>query len=199
MILDLPAGFTVVTDTPHYPKASIVEAIFDIQTVLPKIPSKNNFAKVVKEVAGNKYLEWFFLEFKNIEFAQGDSKLNVKSNADWVGCEFKVTEQGQVVRIRKDGLSFRQLNPYTSYEKLIPELERLWVNYCRELSPKVNLRFINKVQLPEGTKISELSQFVKVVPHVELPVEADIQNLLSCVHIVEQGTKNNAHVSFLSV
>ena len=192
-----------MTETPHYPNAPIVEAIFDIQTALPLIPTQEQFTELAKGIVGDAYSSCSTIRCQNIELVQGSAELNVKSNDDWIGCEFRQQDLPQVLRIRKDGMSFHRLHPYTSYEELIPQFRKLWESYLSTFSPKavtkVSLRFINRINLPAGSKIVDLSKFVKVVPHVALPVETDIQNLLSRVHIVEKGTNNNAHVSFSSV
>lgn len=192
-----------MTEIPHYPNAPIVEAIFDIQVTLSEAFTQDEFAERAKRIVGEGYPICGNLGFQSIEFKQEADALNVRTNADWVGCEFKNSSQNQVVRIRKDGISFHRLRPYTSYDELIAEVQALWKGFLAQLPlkaiTKLSLRFVNKINLPTGTKIGDLSEYVKVVPHVALPSEADIQNLLSRVHIKEKSTGNNAHVSFSSI
>jgi uncharacterized protein (TIGR04255 family) len=190
-----------VSDIPHFANAPIVEAIFDFRAASTLERNFDAFAEDSRQRIGADFPTYKKIAFNNFEITQRSPEdAELVTNSGWLGCEYLNTEENQVLRFRKDGMSFHKLAPYTSYPDLLPEVQKHWNEFVEFARPKsitrLGLRFVNRIQLPEETQFESLSDYVKVVPHVSLPEESHIQNLLSRVQILDPDTGNKANISF---
>ncbi|MCF6312165.1 MAG: TIGR04255 family protein [Verrucomicrobiales bacterium] len=190
-----------MSNIPHFSKAPIVEAIFDFQAASTLERDFETFADESRQMVGADFPTCKKVAFNNFEITQRSPETaELVTDSGWLGCEYLNAEENQVLRFRKDGMSFHKLTPYTSYSELLPEVQKYWQQFAEFAQPKsitrLGLRFVNRVQLPAGTKFESLSDYVKVVPHVSLPEESHIQNLLSRVQIQDPDTDNKANISF---
>ncbi len=62
---------------------------------------------------------------------------------------------------------------------------------------KIGLRFVNRIDLPDEVSAENLSDYLSVVPHVKLPLEANIKNILSRVHV--EANSLNGYISFSNI
>ena len=186
----------------HFDNAPSIETIFLIRSSSIKEMSLEDFENKALEIIDNNFNEKRIIRFNDVKFRANDAEMmDVHSTSGWLGIEFRDTEKQFVLRLQKDGLSFHKLKPYTSFTDILPQMKELWRKYCEVFQPagvsKIGLRFVNRIELPNDVTAENLSDYLSVVPHVKLPSETDIKNVLSRVHV--ESNELNGYISFSNV
>lgn len=150
-------------------KAPVLEALFDIRAVLPpsfKIESLADLAKRFRDTYPNVTALHRF----EAQFAVTEGKPEIRPTpVDTVaGYLCKSSDERTIVQFRGDGFTLNRLAPYTSWDALIPEALRLWTayaEYCHpESVPRVAVRYINKIVLPDFKSLAERLAWVPNLP-----------------------------------
>ena len=187
----------------HFPNAPIVEAIFHIEAAAQIAVSSEEFVKQARELVSSETFPQMgeMLEFGvqlETDLATGETRSNNESS--WRGVEFRSEERSQVIQFRSNGMSFHQLQPYTSHEEILPQFQKYWSAYAGiagiRSSIRQSLRFVNRIQLPVGTSIDKIGEFAKISPSFALVDELEPQNLLSRVQLRDPATGIQALVAF---
>jgi|GEM_PF-2637165 len=186
----------------HFENAPSIETIFLIRSTSIAEMSFEDFEKRCLAIVGTAFSEKRTVSFNNLKFtANNAEEIDVNSNSGWLGIEFRDTESKVVIRIQRDGISYHKLKPYTSYDTILPDIKTLWTKYCEIFTPnginKIGLRFVNRIDLPDEVSAENLSDYLSVVPHVKLPLEANIKNILSRVHV--EANSLNGYISFSNI
>lgn len=84
--------------------------------------------------------------------------------------QFLTEDEKQLVQIRVEGYSFNRLAPYSSLDDYLPEIERTY-GIFRELAEpiqirRIGLRYINRLLLPTIDGRVDLSDYLRVSPHL---------------------------------
>lgn len=163
-----------------YKHAPSIEAVLDIRTRLSSELSQeslNNLyerEKAAYPTIRRPFQVNFKIERKN---ANEEPTTDISSVAN--GLTFVSDDGLQLFQARPDGFSHNRLAPYTNWISFSSEARRLWVEYRNIAKPEViemlGLNFVNKIDFPAGSEISDYFKAYVVVPK-ELPQVLETHN-----------------------
>jgi uncharacterized protein (TIGR04255 family) len=85
-----------------------------------------------------------------------------------MGIIFTNNEGNKKVQFRKDGFTFNQLKPYSSWDNFSREAFKYWNIYKQEIKPdsinRIALRYINKIDLPLNDDLNFSNYFLNIPP-----------------------------------
>lgn len=190
----------------------IVEAVVDIEWDLP--------AKLDLSSAGNRLLAALGSPYVTVQptFAREEevavpvegrsaSVQIVKSFQSFTAVQkvqslrILTADAKQLIQVRDRGYSFNRLQPYTTLDDYLPEIERTW-NICRSLATPVQLRairlrYINRIHLPMTERGVTLPEYLCVGPL--LPDETlAFTGFLNEHSAVELATGNQARITLVT-
>jgi uncharacterized protein (TIGR04255 family) len=100
--------------------------------------------------------------------------------------------EGAIVQFKVDGFTFNKLEPYTTWEEVFGEADRLWRIYVQIARPleisRVAVRYINRLRLPGP---AELSQYLEAPPVLPPPIPQAVREFLTRV-VVDDGNDASA-------
>jgi uncharacterized protein (TIGR04255 family) len=139
----------------YLPRASIVEAVIDIQA-RPGVILEEATLKLQLEsrLSGYQFLD----SMKNLQIQhevnlQGGASISpIIRELAWKGSRFQSGDKKHITQFNQDGFVFSRLEPYENWEQLYEEGMRLWSVYVELAQPvevhRIGLRYINRIQLP---------------------------------------------------
>ena len=141
-----------------FPKAPITEGLIDIRVQLPGNVSLADLEQLHTKIKG-KYPDkktrrmWHgTIELKNGEEPQRTSHVQDQ------GYLFSTSDGKRVLQYRLDGFTFSRLRPYTRWEEVYSEAQKLWEIYRLATKPvsvtRLALRYINSIEIPSCNSIS---------------------------------------------
>lgn len=147
----MPAGDTY----PHLANAPIVEAVVDWRV---KLPIDFDIAKFkgMGHALGPRYKlsdEERGFEF-GLKFKQksGDQPQVSSRDVGIRGYRFQTEDGLEIANFQQDGFNFNRLKPYTRWDSVFDEAERLWNIYRSASQPeeisRIAVRYINRIPLP---------------------------------------------------
>jgi uncharacterized protein (TIGR04255 family) len=99
---------------------------------------------------------------------------------------------GAIAQFRVDGFTFSKLEPYTTWEDVFGEADRLWRIYVQTAQPleisRLAVRFINRLRLPGP---AELRQYLEAPPVLPPPIPHAVREFLTRI-VVQGGNDNDA-------
>lgn len=109
-----------------------------------------------------------------------------------VGYRYETGDGTRVAQFRTNGFTFSQLEPYTRWEDLKTEAQRLWQIYSSIVTPdvitRVATRYINILRIPvaasDGAGL-QLGSFLTAPPQVPGSLPQDLGSFLTRVVILE--------------
>jgi uncharacterized protein (TIGR04255 family) len=159
-----------MTQTKHYSKAPITEALIDLRVV----PLEENSLKVIQGL--QQRLSEDYPECEDMIFAQGQfqqigSNVTATASQSPLGYRFISSDRKKVFQARLDGFTLSQLEPYENWEILRNEAKRLWELYIEVSQPKsverVAVRYINRLDLPlEPSHSLDFKDYLRTVPEI---------------------------------
>lgn len=143
-------------ESDSYPKAPIVEAIFDVQMELSQdigIAELEAFCKTFSSAYPEKKAQRKFaskFEVRDDEEPSAETfNLGITGILNWS------TDHKQALQVRLDGFSFSRLKPYENWDAHFSEFLKYLKLYCENMHPiqikRVATRFINVIELPRET------------------------------------------------
>lgn len=157
-----------MTDPEHFPRAPIVEALLDVRVELPPSVGSETLASFHSQIAR---------DFPTREVRKTvTGQLELKAGADPVtrtlvadaGYLFRSRDGLRVVQARRDGFSFSRLKPYTTWDEVVGEAEKLWRSYAALTRPKrvvrLALRYINRIEIPRP--VDSLEDYLLIGPAI---------------------------------
>jgi len=97
-----------------------------------------------------------------------------------------------IAQFRVDGFTFSKLEPYTTWEAVFGEADRLWRIYVQRAQPveisRLAVRYINRLRLPAPV---ELGQYLEAPPVLPPPIPQAVREFLTRV-VVEAGNGASA-------
>ena len=156
------------------PKAPIVEAVLDIECDMPPAFDMAAIETKVHSCYSDTYPTFRRLFFQEANFEtepEKQPKMSVRHGIQ--AFQFRQQDEKQLVQIRALGFSFNRLDPYTSLDDYLPEIERTWKLFVGVTSPIeiriIRLRYINRILLPltDGHR-AVLADYFKVSPKTNL-------------------------------
>lgn len=175
---------------PHLSNAPIVEAVVDWRVKLPIDFDIEKF-KEMGSALGPRYK--LSDEEKEFEFKfQPKSRDAPQVSSHKIrGYRFKTEDGFEIVNFQQNGFNFSRLKPYTQWDSVFGEAERIWNIYRSVCQPeeisRIAVRYINRILLPLPLK--DFGVYF-VVPPVALPqgVPPLINALLYRVSLSEPGS-----------
>jgi uncharacterized protein (TIGR04255 family) len=155
----------------HLTHAPIIEAVLDIDCDLPPTLDLSDLqadAAVALRERYPKFRKQFIQE--HVITKEPDAPAAMRVNKGLGALQFLAEDEKQLVQFRLNGFSFNRLEPYTSLDKYLPEIEASW-RIFRELAKpvqirRIGIRMINRILLPmlEGTL--DFGDFLLVPPRL---------------------------------
>ncbi len=143
----------------------VVEAIIDIRVSPVVVISKENIQKIVEEL-GSEYQSFMPLPMRNISLTLKSTTLErLETVRGYIVQTIDGLNKGQ---FRVDGFTFNRLSPYTSWEEVKQNAQRLWEAYKKAGKPKqisrIAVRYINQMQL--DTDMEGINQYLAMPPNM---------------------------------
>jgi uncharacterized protein (TIGR04255 family) len=147
----------------------IVEAVLDIDCDLEPKFSLLDIEASSRDALRQSYpkLRKQLLQELKLEATSGGIT-DKSTNSTLQALQFLQDDELQIVQIRRGGYSFNRLAPYASLDDYLPEIRRSWELYRGIAKPvqvrAVQLRYINRIQLPMSDGAVNLDDYFKSGP-----------------------------------
>jgi uncharacterized protein (TIGR04255 family) len=186
-----------MTETEQFPAPPIVEALLDIQAVLPESVDQEHLAHF-QDRLGKEYT---FKQVRNIWTSEldlrGDSGPTARTSGGPVGWQFRSADGRRVAQARKNGFSLSCLKPYQGWTSLSNEARMLWSKYVELVKPekvtRIALRYINRVELP--LPFEDFSEYVLTGPELAPNIPQAMSSFFCRVVLPDQATRSVAIVT----
>lgn len=150
----------------HYTKASITEAVIDLQVEVPSEVTLSTLKNLQRSIELEYPVCEDMVTFQG-QFQVGPSLAATASQSP-IGYRFSGSDRKQIFQARLDGFTFSRLAPYERWESFRDEARRLWGIYQVAISPKtvkrVAVRYINRLDLP--LPLNDFKDYLRTVPEV---------------------------------
>ena len=129
-------------------------------------------------------------------FGVQDGKPVTDAQYQQLGYMLKTSDQHDVVQFRRDAFVFSQLQPYSSWEQVLPKATELWASYREAIKPerliRLGVRYINRLRLPLPVNLSEYLTSPPVAPQMSA---STIRAYLTRMVLHDPGTGNSVTVT----
>lgn len=152
----------------RYARAPIAEAVIDIQANLDPAPSLRDLKAFSKTLRQRFPLVHSVNSFA-VNFAADAENGGMQSNASaaQLGYRLSTESNDRILQVRKQGMSYSHMPPYSSWEQFRGEAQPLWEQYAAALRVKsltrLAVRFINRLQVHTG---DDIDSFLQVGPRI---------------------------------
>jgi uncharacterized protein (TIGR04255 family) len=187
------ATVSAIRKYPHLSNAPIVEAVVDWRAKLPidfdieKFKGLANALGPRYKLADEERAFEFGLKFKH---QPGDQPQVSSRDVGIHGFRFRSDDGLEIANFRQDGFSFSRLKPYTQWDSVFEEAERLWNIYRETCQPeeisRIAVRYINRIPLP--LPVTDFGVYLAVPPRVPPGLPTLIGALLYRVVLNEPAT-----------
>jgi uncharacterized protein (TIGR04255 family) len=169
---------------PYLPRAPIMEAVVDWRV---KLPATLDISKLKQagESLGPKY--HFAHEERHFQFgikniAPGTEAELSTRELGTRGYRFHSEDDLEIAILSRDGFSFSRMKPYTKWETVFSEAERLWSVYRSVCQPeevsRIAVRYINRILFPLPIDFGKYLAAPPAVPSGAPPVIASLLSRL---------------------
>lgn len=141
----------------HFPKAPIVEAVIDIRArATAEFEESSVRSHLESSLNGYNFLD-SQREFRHelqLTVKMGKQPSQKVHDLGWKGIRFRSSDEKHIAQFNRDGFVFSRFEPYKDWQQLSNEGLKLWKVF-KELAqpaeiPRIGLRFINRMLLPQG-------------------------------------------------
>lgn len=142
----------------HYDRAPIAEAVIDIQATYKSSPSVRELETFSRRVQDRFPLVNAINSFA-VKFAADAEGGGLQSNATaaQLGYRLATAANDRILQVRKEGMSYSHMPPYTKWEQFLSEAQPLWNLYADAFPidsiSRLAVRFINRLQIQTGVDI----------------------------------------------
>jgi uncharacterized protein (TIGR04255 family) len=181
----------------HLARAPIVEAIFDIRVSRAQGFDPLSLQDLARR-EGDRYpvVEEQRAFLAQLEVAPGRPPTAGTQDLGLDGFLLRAADALTLAQFRGDGFSFNRLRPYTAWEELLPEFERLWGVYREGSRPetitRVAVRFINRLVLP--LHMATFREYLTAPPMVPDEAPQAVTAFLSRVTVADPERGLSAHI-----
>jgi uncharacterized protein (TIGR04255 family) len=113
---------------------------------------------------------------------------------------FVAADEKQIVQFRTDGYTFNHLEPYTSLDDDLPQIESTWQRFREIARPvqirAVGLRFIHRISSPVSDGVPDYFDFRSGAPVFDETLE--LSGLMNQYTVVEATTGNRVTVTLFT-
>ena len=177
----------------------IVEAIVDIDCDMPPAMDLAALEGRGKELFSARYPRFRAQLIQEHQFKQEISagpEMSVRQGIH--ALQFLHNDEKQLVQVRALGFSFNRLQPYSSLDDYLPEIERVFGLFVSLAAPvqirAIRLHFINRILLPLSNKRVELDEYIKLGPRLPVEERLTFSGFLNQHAVVEAVTGNQANI-----
>lgn len=179
-------------------RAPIVEAVLDIDCDYPPGFRLTCLQENAREAFGAEYPVFRPQLFREHEFeANPELPPRLAIRQDLNALHFLKEDERQLVQVRVQGYSFNRLDPYTSLDDYLPEIERTWRAFAKLTSPlrirTIRLRYINRILLPMSGGKVVLDDYLNVAPQLPGGADLELTGFLIQHRAEEKGTGLQVH------
>ncbi|MEA2337201.1 MAG: hypothetical protein QOE82_1208 [Thermoanaerobaculia bacterium] len=183
--------------SPVLARSPIIEAVVDIDCDLP---ADLEFADL--EAQATERFSDHYPGFRRIfrptrhplVWQASPPQLDVRAATD----AFQLFSDAQLVQVRRGGFSFNRFRPYENLDAYLPEIKRTWKIFMDLVSPvavrRIGLRYINRIFLPPGEDIVDLSEYLNLGSKLPEDVSLSFTSVLNEYSAVEDLTGNDVKV-----
>lgn len=198
----------------RYKNAPITEAVIEIRIQPPESFGPDTLRNLAESFKADfpKTAPMRLVQMGVAAQAQPDEPLSFSSSHGVVGYRLSKANDSRVLQIRRDGLAYSHLAPYTEWATFKAEAQPLWAKYRTAIPGaklvRCALRYINRVDIPE-TKI-EVYDYFKLYTKIpeQLPQQDVIGAALSlqmpqldleCMAIINQALVDPVKPGHISI
>jgi uncharacterized protein (TIGR04255 family) len=199
-----PLSFLTMSDSKfQLGQAPIIEAVLDIDCALPpslKLEEMETPARDVFRANYPKFRKQLLLQHSIKQAAEGPAE--VSGSKALQAFQFLTDDEKQLIQIRNSGFSFNRLEPYSSLDDYIPEIQKQWEAYRSLVAPvrvrRIALRFINRLLLPVDGGNLKLSDHLRQAPQIPEETRLSLTGFLHQHQAMEEGTGNQVAIILAS-
>jgi uncharacterized protein (TIGR04255 family) len=142
----------------HYDRAPIAEAVIDIQAALKPPPSLRDLEKFSGHLRDRLPLMQAINSFA-VNFAADSENGGIQSNASAAQLGYRLSSEtnDRILQVRKNGVAYSHMPPYSNWEQFLSEVRPLWDLYSNtfaiESLTRLAVRFINRLQVQTGVDV----------------------------------------------
>ena len=177
----------------QYPKAPIIEAIFDIQLTAEHEPSHEVFEEAYKNIKSEfPFIQTTYLFSGNIQVdpKSSDVKTNTSTSIP-VGKMFSNKEKNKHIQMKSNGYTFNMQAPYTNWEDFATQALKYFDFYKSYVSIKsidrIAVRYINQINIPLPLQDQSLNVYMTCVPNVPNGLPKELHSYFNQVQIPYQA------------
>ena len=157
----------------HYSRAPIAEAVIDVHASFDTAPSLRDLEELSLKYRNTLPLvhgiNSFALNFAaDFSGESADAALRSNTTTTPLGYRLSTSNNDRVLQVRRQGMSYSHLPPYTDWEHFLGEMQPLWFTYVEALKvatvTRLAVRFINRIQIETGIDIDEYVQLGPRIP-----------------------------------
>lgn len=187
----------------HLGNAPIIEAVLDIDCVLPTSFKLEDVEVAARDSFRSEYpklKKQFLLQHSVKHPAEGPAE--VSGSKALQALQFLKEDEKQLIQLRRNGFSFNRLTPYDSLGTYLPEIERTWNAYLGLAEPssirRISLRYINRLLLPVDGPSLRLSDYLRQAPQLPEDTKLSFTGFLHQHQAIEEGTGDKVAVVIAS-
>lgn len=169
-----------------YTKASITEALIDLQVKLPSEVTLSTLRSLQHSVEPDYMVFDEVVNFQG-EFQAG-SRIAATATQTPVGYRSTHVDNKQIFQARLDGFTFSRLAPYEKWESFRDEARRLWNVYQVATNPesvnRVAVRYINRLNLP--LPLNDFKDYLRTVPEISPDLPQGLSNYFMQLQIPQE-------------
>lgn len=210
----LPNRQAVTSNPKRYKNAPITEAVIEIRIQAPASLDPSELQNLADAVKADfpKQAPMQLLQMGIAAQAPPEEGLSQTFSQAKIGFRLSKSDDSRIVQLRREGLAYSHMAPYTEWETFRAEAQPLWQRYRAAIPDaklaRCALRYINRVDIPE-TKI-ELYDYFTLYPKIpeQLP-QQDVLGMtlslhmpqpdLECVAVINQALVEPAKPGHISV
>lgn len=171
----------------HLANAPIREALVDIAARVPVETSLDLLGSLHSTIASQFPRR---TEIRTAEVEVDVAKETNKFIKTPIGWAFSTEDNKRVVQFRTNGFTFNWLRPYTNWEDLRVNAERMWQLYADTVKPEVisrlAVRYINQLELP--LPMNDFAEFITAQPNIPKALPQKVGSFFTRVAIHDDQT-----------
>jgi uncharacterized protein (TIGR04255 family) len=144
----------------HLKHAPLTEAVIDFR-VDTLAPDHYSALKTLADSLGEDFpvIEEKLGYVASWAFRPGELPKPQGAETGFIGFLCKSQDGRTIAQFRRDGFTLNRLEPYTSWEELLPQALTLWAQYAHatqtQAATRLGLRYINRLSVPIGDDLQE--------------------------------------------
>jgi uncharacterized protein (TIGR04255 family) len=188
------------SEYPNLRNAPITEAIVDWRAKLPPDVTPETLKTISDQVAPEYTLAGVHRGFQyQIRATAEQASQQSGQDLGVQGYQFRTVDQRQVATVKQDGFSFSRLRPYTRWEDVFREADRLWRVYREVARPeevtRIAVRYLNRIPLP--MPVGDFTRYLTKPPDLPDGVPPHLTSLFYRVVVRDLETGISANITQL--